>query len=296
MMSEDYYGAIEAGGTKFVCAVGSGPGDIRSTARMDTTTPEETLDKVIAYFKEESQKYCIKGVGIGGFGPLDLNSNSRTYGYITSTPKPGWAFTDLVGTIKKALEIPVALDTDTNVAALSEGEWGAGRGLSDFIYLTVGTGIGGGAVVNGQLLHGLVHPEMGHVIVRHDLQRDPFEGVCPYHRDCLEGLACGPAIQKRWQTAPSNLLSDHPAWNLEADYLAQGIVDYICILSPKRVIIGGGVMKNHWLIDMIRLKVKEILNNYVKSSSICDHIDQYIVSPELGDLAGILGSIILAQK
>jgi fructokinase len=295
-MSDVFYGAIESGGTKFVCAIGDGTPNLLSTTRIETTTPEETLGRVIAYFQTERRKYPIIGLGIGSFGPVDLDPSSPTFGHITSTPKPGWAFTDLVGIIQKKLAIPVVLDTDTNTAALSEGRWGAGRGLTDFVYLTVGTGIGGGAVVNGQLLHGLVHPEMGHVIVKHDLQLDPFEGACPYHRDCLEGLACGPSMQKRWNRAPSILPEEHPAWKLEADYLAQGIVNYICTLSPKRVIIGGGIMKNGWLLELIRKRTRELLNNYIYSSLITDHLDQYLVSPELGDLSGVLGAMVLVQK
>ncbi|MFH1572186.1 MAG: ROK family protein, partial [Gemmatimonadota bacterium] len=187
------YGAIEAGGTKFVCAVGTSPDDLRAEVRLPTTTPEETLGRVLEFFRQQHVREPLAAVGIGSFGPVDPDPASPTFGHVTTTPKPGWAGTDFAGVVRRALAVPVGFDTDVNAAALGEHRWGAARGLDTFVYLTVGTGIGGGGLCDGHLLHGLMHPEMGHVPVRHDRQRDPFEGACPFHGDCLEGLASGPA-------------------------------------------------------------------------------------------------------
>jgi len=288
------YGGIEAGGTKFLCAVGTGPDDLRAEARIPTTTPDETIGQAIAFFQEHAES--LAAIGIGSFGPLDPNPASSTYGHITTTPKPGWANTDLAGQIGRALDIPVRLDTDVNVAALGEHRWGAAQGLDTFIYLTVGTGIGGGGMVNGRLMHGLVHPEMGHVRIPHDPRSDPYPGSCPYHDDCLEGLASAPAIEKRWGHPPEALPADHPAWALEARYLALGVVNFICTLSPQRVIIGGGVMKRSGLIALVRQNVQQLLNDYVQAPAIREGIDNYITLPNLGQRAGLLGAIALAQQ
>lgn len=211
-------GGIEAGGTKFVCAVGSGPNDIRAEHRFPTTTPEETLAQAIAFFQaQEGEHGRIAAIGIAAFGPLDPNPASPTFGYITTTPKPGWANADVVGVIKTALGVPVGFDTDVNGAALGEHRWGAAQDVDTFIYLTIGTGVGGGVMVNGRLLHGLIHPELGHISLPHDWAQDPYKGRCPYHGDCLEGMAAGPAIGERWGQPAFELPADHPAWELEAD-------------------------------------------------------------------------------
>ncbi|MCI0477366.1 MAG: ROK family protein, partial [Anaerolineales bacterium] len=215
------FGGIEAGGTKFVCAVGTAPDDVRET-RFSTTTPEETIRRAIDFFRAQPR---VAAIGIGSFGPVDLHRASPTYGYITTTPKPDWANTDLAGAIQRALAVPVGFDTDVNVAALGEHRWGAARGLDTFIYLTIGTGIGGGGLVSGKLMHGLIHPEMGHIRVPHDFVRDPFPGSCPFHSDCLEGLASGPALGKRWGARAETLPADHPAWELQAHYLALALVN-----------------------------------------------------------------------
>ena len=225
------YGGIEAGGTKFVCAVGTGPGDIQAEVRFPTTQPAETIQQAIDFFQAQiEERGPLTSIGIASFGPVDPDPNSPTFGHITSTPKPHWANTDLVGPIKQAFNIPVGFDTDVNGAALSEGRWGAAKGLDTFIYFTIGTGIGGGAMVNGRLLHGLIHPEMGHIVLAHDWDKDPYQGKCPYHGDCFEGMAAGPAIEERWDTTGQNLPEDHPAWELEADYIAQAMRSVICTL------------------------------------------------------------------
>ena len=292
------YGGIEAGGTKFVCAVGSDPYDLYKKS-FDTTSPEETLTRAADFFKEQNSKRPISAIGIGSFGPIDLHKGSPTYGFITSTPKEGWANTDVVGKIKASLDIPIGFDTDVNAAALGEHYWGAGKGLTSFIYLTIGTGIGGGGVINGGLLHGLVHPEMGHISVPQHVD-DAYLGRCPFHNknglySCFEGLASGPAIEERWGQSPQSLGDDHKAWDLEAYYISMALVSYICTLSPQRIIIGGGVMRQARLITLVRDNVKRMLNNYVKSGEIMESIQDYIVRPNQGDNAGVLGAIELAK-
>jgi fructokinase len=285
---------IEAGGTKFVCGVGSGPDDLRTT-QFPTSAPEVTLGNVIGFFKHEAGGN-LEAVGIGSFGPVDLDRTSSTYGYITSTPKPGWSNFDLAGAVGEGLSVPVALDTDVNGAVLGEARWGAAQGLSDAVYLTIGTGIGGGAIVHGQVVHGLVHPEIGHLRIPHDLSRDPFPGICPYHKDCLEGLACGPAMQARWGSPAGVLEPDHPAWMLEAHYLALGLVNLTLSLSTKRILLGGGVMQQSQLFPLIRKEFARLLNGYVQHRSVLQDLDEYIQPPRLGGQAGILGALVLAES
>lgn len=296
-MSTNLVGGIEAGGTKFVCAVGTGPGDIRAETRFPTTTPAETIGRAIDFFRQASAKHGQPAaIGIAAFGPLDPNPASPTFGYLTTTPKPGWANTDLAGEIREAIGVPVGFDTDVNVAALGEGRWGAAQGLANFIYLTIGTGIGGGAMVNGQLVHGLIHPEMGHMSLPHDWQADPYKGHCPYHGDCLEGMAAGPAIGERWGRPATELAPDHPAWELEAHYLALALRTLVCVLSPERIIMGGGVMEQPQLFPLVRNKVQVYLNGYVRSPAVEDQIDHYIVPPGLGNRSGVLGAFALAHQ
>ncbi|HTA68037.1 MAG TPA: ROK family protein [Bryobacteraceae bacterium] len=276
-------GGIEAGGSKFVCAVGSGPADLDSV-QIPTTTPPETVGRVIEFFRERGR---VETVGIGSFGPIDPDPQSATFGYITSTPKQAWRNFDLVGAIRKGLNVKVAFDTDVNAAALGEFRWGAAQGLHTFLYLTVGTGVGGGGMINGRLLHGRRHPEMGHMRVPHDRDRDPFPGNCPYHGDCLEGLAAAPAIEARWAKLPPELPADHPGWELEAHYLALGIANLTCTLSPQRVVLGGGILRREELYPLVRAKVSALLNGYIEAPEI--------VPPGLGARAGVLGAIALTQ-
>lgn len=287
------YAGIEAGGTKWVCAVGTGPDDITALERFPTTTPAETIARAIDFLR---QFPALKAIGVGSFGPIDLHANSPTYGYITTTPKAGWQFADVVGPLRAAFSVPVGFDTDVNAAALGEWRWGAARGLDTFVYLTIGTGIGGGALVNGKLLHGLLHPEMGHMLMRRDAARDPFTGICPFHTDCLEALATGPALKKRWRARAETLAAEHPAWALEAHYLAQAVVNLICILSPERIILGGGVMHQPQVFAALRPAVQHFLNNYLQMPQITERINEYIVPPGLGDRAGVLGAIALAME
>lgn len=295
MASENLYGGIEAGGTKFICVVGTGPDNIVGRARIDTTTPNETFQKVIQFFKPFSDQEKIRCIGIGSFGPLDLNPDSPTYGFITSTPKPYWSNADFLGTIQSTLKVKATINTDVNAAALGEFYWGASQGLDPSLYLTIGTGIGGGYIKDGKPLIGLLSPEMGHIRIPHDLKRDPFLGACPFHTDCFEGLASGPAIEKRFAARGETIRDDDPYWDLESDYIASALCDYVLILSPQRIILGGGIMQRPFLFPLIRHKVLELLNDYVKSESLLKRIGEYIVPPALGDQSGSLGAIALAQ-
>jgi len=296
-MTKQLFGGIEGGGTKFVCAVGTGPDDIRAEERFPTTTPQETMARAVEFFKQQEADFGrLAAIGFACFGPLDPNPDSQTFGHILPTPKPGWTNADVVAPLRSALNIPIAFDTDVNGAALGEGRWGAGQGLKNFIYLTIGTGVGGGAYVEGKLLHGLIHPEMGHIPLRHDKAKDPYEGNCPFHGDCFEGLASGVAVEKRWQKSGHDLPADHPAWDLEAEYIAQALASYTFTLSPQRIIIGGGVGSLEHLLPKIQQKTREYINGYIQSYIILEHIETYIVNPGLGNRSGMLGAIALAEQ
>ena len=276
-------GAIEAGGSKFVCGVGSGPDDIE-LIEIPTAGPVETIEQVLNFFRRQAR---VPAIGIGSFGPIDPDPKSATFGYITSTPKLAWKNFDLAGAIRRELKVKIAFDTDVNAAALGEHRWGAARDLDTFLYLTVGTGFGGGGMMNGRLMHGRTHPEMGHMRIPHDLEQDPFPGNCPYHGDCLEGLAAAPAIEARWGQPAHALPSEHGAWDLEAHYLALGIANLAFTLSPERILLGGGVMRRAELYPMIVAKVTALLNGYIEAPEI--------VPPQLGARAGVLGAIALAE-
>lgn len=278
---------IEAGGTKFVCAVGDTKGNIVERIQIPTTVPEETIQHVIDFLN----KYEIDAIGIGSFGPVDVNLESPTYGYITSTPKTAWKNYPLVQSLKDAFPVPIGFNTDVNAAALGEATFGAAKGLDSCLYITIGTGIGAGAIVQGKLLQGLTHPEMGHILVRRH-PTDHYQGKCPYHHDCLEGLAAGPAIEERWGDKGINLVSREEVWQLEAYYIAQALMQYILILSPKKIILGGGVMHQNQVFSYVNQHLEEILNGYIP----LPELSEYIVSPGLGDNAGIIGSLLLAKQ
>ena len=294
-------GAIEAGGTKFVCAVGSGPDDLVRTEFPTGDDPQQVLSLATGWLRAQRVgRRRVAAIGVGCFGPLDLNPRSPTYGHITSTPKPGWSMFDVVGTVRRAFaDIPVALDTDVNAAAMGEWRWGQGMGLSDLVYLTIGTGIGGGAIVGGRLVHGLVHPEMGHMLLPR-LPGDTFKGICPFHGDCWEGLCSGSALEARYGQPASSLPKDHEAWSLEAHYSALALANLVLTLSPQRVIIGGSVRKagglgSEGFFELVRDRLKAALGGYVVSPALDSGIDSYIVPPRLGDDAGVCGAIALAQ-
>ncbi len=289
------FGGIEAGGTKFVCGIGTTEGKILDNIQLPTTSTGETMSRVIDYFKGIKNKYDWTRIGLASFGPVDLNQSSKTFGFITSTPKKGWRDYDIHGALAEGLGTEVVMDTDVNGAGLAEYRWGAAKGKSPVVYLTVGTGIGGGVIIDGKPLHGLVHPEIGHMRIYREDSPESFAGVCSYHRDCLEGLASGGALAARWGIPGYRLPQDHPGWKLEAAYLAAGVANLVLTLSPEIIILGGGVMKNTFLFPMIRSGVKEILNNYVRKEEITVPEDGYIVAPGLKTFSGLLGAVALAS-
>jgi fructokinase len=296
MPMKKLYGGIEAGGTKFVCVVASGPGQIVDEIRYMTTTPDETLGKAIQFFYPFVASGQISAIGVGAFGPLDSNPQSPTYGFVTATPKPGWSHTNVLGTLRDALRINIAVDMDVNTAALGEYLWGASKGCDPSLYLTIGTGIGGGYIVNGRPLIGLLSLEMGHVLIPHRRELDPFSGNCPFHGDCFEGLASGPAIEKRLGLTGAVIPEEDTFWDIEAEYIASALVNYILTLSPKKIILGGGVMQREFLFPKVRRRVRQLLNGYVSSKKILDEIEDYIVAPGLGNQSGSLGAIALAMQ
>ncbi|MBB6637278.1 ROK family protein [Cohnella thailandensis] len=284
-------GAIEAGGTKFVCGIGDENGNVLDRVSFPTEQPEKTLGQVISYFKDKN----VEAIGVGTFGPIDIDPASPTYGYVTTTPKPGWSNYPFLDTLKKEFDVPFGWDTDVNAAAFGEATWGAAKGLDSVLYYTIGTGVGVGVYAEGKMVHGLVHPEGGHVLTRRHPD-DTYEGFCPYHGDCLEGIAAGPAIERRWKVKGSELPVDHPAWEMEAFYIGQALANAILMLSPKKIILGGGVMHQMQLFPLIREQVRKDLNGYVNAKAIVEGIADYIVPPGLGDNAGLCGSIALGLQ
>ena len=287
------FGGMEGGGTKFVCTVGSGPDKIVEEVRFPTTTPGETLGKAIAFF----QKYNLSAIGLALFGPLDMNLASPTYGSITTTPKPGWAETNVVAAFQSEFYVPLAFELDVNAAAF--GEYSIipeNRRLESLVYFTIGTGIGAGGIINGKVTHGLTHPEAGHMRLPHDRKKDPFPGTCPFHGDCFEGMASGPALARRWRKPAETLPDNHPAWEQEALYIAYALVNVILTLSPQRIVLGGGVMEHQPLFPSIRGKVRRLLNGYIASPVFSGVMEEYIVPPALGKRSGVLGALALAKK
>jgi fructokinase len=283
-----YFGGIEAGGTKFVCAIGDENGNLIKRIKIPTTTPEETINQVYDFFKE----FKINAMGLGSFGPIDVNPDSPTYGYITSTPKRSWRNYPIVKTLKETFQVPVGFTTDVNAAALGESVFGAAKGLDSCLYMTVGTGIGVGAIVHGNILEGSSHPEMGHILVRRHPD-DHYKGHCIYHSDCFEGLAAGPALEARWGKSGDLLTLKEEVWNLEGYYIAQALMNYILILAPKKIILGGGVMNQNQVFTAVYEYLNDLLNDYVV---LPDSFENYIVQPGLEDRSGIVGSLILADK
>lgn len=287
---------LEAGGTNFNCVVARDPHTILASARIATGKPQRTLAEVLAFFRDASAALGPLGaMGIASFGPVDNNPASPDYGRILNTPKRDWAQVDLLGWFREQLGIPVRLDTDVNGAALAEQRLGAARGIDNFVYVTVGTGIGAGIVTGGRLLSGTAHPEVGHMRMSRDPVRDPFPGCCPFHGDCLEGLACGPALEQRWQRPGAELPPSHPAWELQADYLAQMCANLTYCYMPERIILGGGVMQNGFLLPMIRERVQQLLNGYGPPAALAS-VDSFLLLPALGGESGRMGALLLAQQ
>ena len=292
------YGTVEGGGTKFLCAVADEQNAILREIRIPTTLPQPTLAACADFFLQaERDLGKLSALGIACFGPLDPRPSSPTYGYILATPKPGWENADVVGFFRTVLEedLPIGFDTDVNGAVLAESCWGAGQGLSNLVYLTIGTGIGGGALVNGQLLHGYAHPEMGHMLLAQHPSDNHFPGNCPFHGTCLEGLASGPAIEARWNQKAAELAPDHPAWQLEAYYLALGLMNICLTLAPERIILGGGVMNQSFLFPMVHSELTRLLGNYLRLPQIAD-MESYVVPSGLASIAGLFGGLALAHQ
>lgn len=268
---------VEAGGTKIIAVIGNDEGEIEAEFAVPTTTPMQTLPPIVDFIRKHHARSPIDSMGLGCFGPIDVIPESKTYGVITSTPKLAWRDFNIVDYFQTALPLPMAFDTDVNAALLGEVAWGAARGTQNALYFTIGTGIGAGAMVNGQLVHGVMHTEMGHSFIPHDRTRDPFNGVCPSHGDCLEGLASGPALKERWSVhSAMDLPPHHPAWTLEAEYLSLAMANAILCFSPERIVLGGGVMKQTQLLPQIHRRTIELLAGYIKNESIA-RIDKTIV-------------------
>jgi len=291
-------GGVEGGGTKFVCAIGSGETRELIDRREFATSahPDDTIGEILEYF--DAHRQDLSAIGVACFGPVELNPDSPRYGYITSTPKPGWRDVDIVGPVSRAFPgLPIGFDTDVNGAALAEMRWGAAQNAGSFVYLTVGTGIGGGGMVQGRPIFGLLHPEMGHMFIPHDWARDPFAGACPFHGDCLHGLASGPAIETRWGRKAETLPDSHEAWRLEAHYLALGLANIVYVLSPERIILGGGVVKQPSLLPMVRSEIAGYMRGSLEAPELREPgIDAYVVRSALGDDAGVLGALALARR
>lgn len=281
------YGAIEAGGTKFVCGVGTEDLTIQKRVSFPTTTPEETMKLVIEFF----QQYDLKSIGVGSFGPIDIDSDSPTYGFITTTPKKAWENFDFVGELKKSFDIPIAWTTDVNAATYGEYVGGNGKGTKSCVYFTIGTGVGAGAIQDGRFIEGFSHPEMGHMMINKH-KDDEFVGNCRFHHTCLEGLAAGPAIEKRCGVKAQELSEADESWNIEAYYIAQAAYNTTLMLSPDVIIFGGGVMKQKHLLGKVHEEFKKIMNGYVKTPPL----EKYIVTPALEDNAATIGCFALAKK
>lgn len=290
-MSKDrpLLGAVEAGGTKMVCAVAHQPGEVLDELRFPTTTPDETLARVASYFNEMEARYgSLSAIGYGTFGPAVVRQTQKGYGTILPTPKPGWAGADVLGFLKRHFpHASMAFDTDVNAAAIGEGYAGAARGLTHFVYVTIGTGIGGGVVVDSKALHASPHAEIGHMYVP---RLDDYAGCCSFHAHCLEGLASGSAIGARWGQAAPSLPAEHPAWELEASYLAMMVQNLVACYAPEMVILGGGVMEQSFLLDRVRTKYQELAAGYWSEES------PILVTPALGNQAGITGALVMAER
>lgn len=289
------YIGIEGGGTKFICGYGSGPNDLQGRTVIATGKPATTMRELAEYIRSVQNKVKIEAIGASIFGPLDLDHASKTYGYITTTPKHDWINFDFIGTLTREFNCPVGFDTDVNAAAIAEYRWGAAQNISDVLYLTIGTGIGGGIIANHRLVHGAMHPEMGHILIPQH-KNDPFPGVCEYHGNCLEGLASGPSLKERWQVKSAlDLPADHPGWEMEAGYLGVALANFTMTFSPKRIILGGGVMRQDHLLPKIRRELIKSLGGYIQNPTVIKGLESYIVKPGLQENAGVLGAIAVAE-
>lgn len=289
------FGAVEAGGTKFICGIGDEHGNLLTQERFATTNPAATLASMHASLhRQERGLGPLAAIGVASFGPIELDRTARNYGFIGQTPKAGWSHTDMAGSLAREFRLPIGFDTDTNAAALAEHRWGAAKNFDTVVYVTIGTGIGGGVLVKGAPIHGLMHPELGHIHPRrHPLDLD-FDGICPFHGDCLEGLASGPAILSRTGHSLQDLDESHPQWDIEADYLGQLCAQLVLTVSPQRIILGGGVMSQARLFPLIRQRLRHWLGGYINRNDVLAGGEAYVVAPGLGQRAGVLGALALA--
>jgi fructokinase len=297
-MSKQYFGAIELGGTKTNVLIADDQNNPVAKKVFPTLSPTETVTDIARFIKTTigSEGIELRSIGVGSFGPLDLHPDSKTFGFITTTPKLGWEFFDIKGKIESALDVHVEIDTDVNAAALGEYSFKSMQTIQNLVYITIGTGIGAGFIVNGELLHGLVHPEFGHIRLPHDQRVDPFPGICPYHRDCFEGLASGPALAERWRMPADEIPQEHVAWDLEGEYIAYALSNLICTVSPEKIILGGGVMHRYYLYDIVRAKTVQIMNNYIRSKYLEESVGDYIISPRWKNESGLMGALCLAYQ
>ncbi len=293
----DYFIGIEGGGTKYKIVAASDPENVLCRTTIPTTSPEETISKIISFLVPllADNADRIRAIGLGQFGPIQVNPAAQDYGAILNTPKAGWCGVNLISELRKITSLPIALDTDVNAAAMGELHYGAGQGLSDFFYITIGTGIGGALILNKRIVHGLLHPELGHMLVPHNTGNDPFEGICRFHKDCFEGLASGPALLARWKKPAETLTEDHQAWDLESTYIAQALVNLFLTVMPQRFILGGGIMQQRHLFPRISRKFCQLINDYIDVLKIIPEMDQYIRPPHLDHDAGMFGAIALAK-
>lgn len=290
------FAGVEMGGTKVMVAFGTGPEDLSDPVRIPTTTPEETLTNVERLIASAATEARLLGIGVATFGPARLERTAPDWGTLLPTPKPGWSGAVIGPRLADAFGVPVAFETDVTGASMGEGRWGASRGLSDHAYVTIGTGVGVGLIVNGAPLHGALHPEAGHIKVRRDPARDPFEGCCPFHGDCLEGLVSGPAIAARVGRPGETLSADDPVWDLIADYLAQAMATLTFVTAPQRIVIGGGVGSHPAVLLATQRRLAKELNGYMPHLTSDEAIQAFLVRPALGERSGVLGAIALAQS
>lgn len=283
-------GAIEAGGTKMALAIGDEEGHIAEREEIPTTSPDECVAKMVEWFAGRD----VDAMGIGAFGPTAVNPKDPRYGQILETPKTAWKYYDLREAFARGLNVPVGYDTDVNVACLGEVVFGSAQGLSNVVYVTIGTGIGAGVMAEGNLLHGMLHAEAGHIIVPR-VPGDDAICVCPYHDCCFDGMAAGPAIEHRWGKKGYELADRDEVWELESAYLAEGVSTYVLCYSPQKIVLGGGVMKQWQLFPLVREKTLELLNGYIVTPELKD-IDNYIVPAGCGGDQGILGALELGRR